>query len=362
MTLNRNGVALITGASSGIGAAYAERLARRGYDLTLVARNRRRLDALASRISDETGRAVEVLEADLTKKEDLAPIETILMQDTRMTMLVNNAGVGTAAPLLQSDVDTVEKMIGLNIVAATRLTYAAVPAFVVRGNEGFSPGSVTIVAPRARRHRSARASRATGSYLHRVLGHCRNAAPRSAGGTGYAGRRNGGRGANRTRSRRIRHHSIAARHRRLGRVRSSAKEADAASFSRSSGSTLPGEAGQSLTISALVWTNPGLCFQKEAKGRAAFLIACGVWPNARTKLRRMRSRSPNPVSFATDSIGSRPCSSMSRAASSRRFSIALAGDKPVSVLNTRLNCRGLRQAASASLSTESSVPKLRRAN
>src|SRR5712671_347447 len=134
MTLNRNGAALITGASSGIGAAYAERLARRGYDLTLVARNRRRLDALASRISDETGRAVEVLEADLTKKEDLAPIETILMQDTRLTMLVNNAGMGTAAPLLRSDVDTMEKMIGLNIVAATRLTYAAVPAFVARGN------------------------------------------------------------------------------------------------------------------------------------------------------------------------------------------------------------------------------------
>src|SRR6266568_4413263 len=215
MTLNRNGAALITGASSGIGAAYAERLARRGYDLTLVARNRRRLDALACRISDETGRAVEVLEADLTKKEDLAPIETILMQDTRLTMLVNNAGVGTAAPLLQSDVDTMEKMIGLNIVAATRLTYAAVPAFVARGNGTLIniSSSVTIIAPRARRHRSARASRAAGSYLHRVLGHCRNGPPRSAGGTSYAGRRNGGRGANRTRSRRIRHHSIAARHR-----------------------------------------------------------------------------------------------------------------------------------------------------
>src|SRR2546422_1486936 len=134
MILSRKGAALITGASSGIGAAYAERLARRGYDVTLIARNRRRLDALASRISDETGRAVEVLEADVTKKEDLARIETILKQDARLTMLVNNAGAGTAAPLLQSDVDTMEKMIGLNIVAATRLTYAAVPAFVARGN------------------------------------------------------------------------------------------------------------------------------------------------------------------------------------------------------------------------------------
>src|SRR5437773_10087328 len=106
MTLNRNGAALITGASSGIGAAYAERLARRVYDLTLVARNRRRLDALACRISDESGRAVEVLEADVTKEEDLAPSETILMQDTSLTMLVNSAGVSTAAPLLQSDVGT----------------------------------------------------------------------------------------------------------------------------------------------------------------------------------------------------------------------------------------------------------------
>src|SRR5260221_11795521 len=134
MTLNRHGSALIPGLLSRIGAEYAERLARRGCDVALIGRNRRRLDALAYRISEETGRAVEVLEADLTKKEDLARVETILKQDARLTMLVNNAGVGTAAPLLHSDVDTMEKMIGLNIVAATSLTYAAVPAIVARGN------------------------------------------------------------------------------------------------------------------------------------------------------------------------------------------------------------------------------------
>jgi len=133
MSLHRNGAALITGASSGIGAAYAERLAQRGYDLTLVARNRRRLDALAARISDWTGRGVEVLQADLGNKEDLARIETALKQDASLTMLVNNAGVGAAAPLLQSNVDQMEEMIKLNIVAVTRLTYAAAPAFAARG-------------------------------------------------------------------------------------------------------------------------------------------------------------------------------------------------------------------------------------
>ncbi len=134
MSLHRNGAALITGASSGIGAAYAERLARRGYDLTLVARNRRRLDALAARISDETGRGVEVLQADLGNKEGLARIETALKQDASLTMLVNNAGVGAAAPLLQSNVDLMEEMIKLNVVALMRLTYAAAPVFAARGH------------------------------------------------------------------------------------------------------------------------------------------------------------------------------------------------------------------------------------
>jgi len=148
MSLHRNGAALITGASSGIGAAYAERLARRGYDLTLVGRNRRRLDALAARISDETGRGVEVLQADLGNKEDLARVETALRQDASLTMLVNNAGVGAAAPLLQSNVDLMEDMIKLNVVALMRLTYAAAPVFAARGHGTIiNISSVAAIAP-----------------------------------------------------------------------------------------------------------------------------------------------------------------------------------------------------------------------
>lgn len=133
MTENSKGTALITGASSGIGAIYADRLARRGYDLILVARNRPRLNTLARRITDETGRAVEVIAADLGSKSDLAGVETVLRTDAGITMLVNNAGIGATAPLLASDVDKMEEMITLNVNALTRMTYAAAPGFVARG-------------------------------------------------------------------------------------------------------------------------------------------------------------------------------------------------------------------------------------
>ena len=133
MTQNSKGTALITGASSGIGAIYADRLARRGYDLILVARNQARLNELAKRLTDGTGRAVEVVAADLGNKADLGRVEQILRTDASITMLVNNAGVGATAPLLASNVDKMEEMITLNVSALTRLTYAAVPGFVSRG-------------------------------------------------------------------------------------------------------------------------------------------------------------------------------------------------------------------------------------
>ncbi|QGZ65393.1 SDR family NAD(P)-dependent oxidoreductase [Paraburkholderia acidisoli] len=127
------GTALITGASAGIGAIYADRLAKRGYDLILVARDADRLNALAARLSAETGRTIDTIPADLNDKAALARIERLLRDDARITMLVNNAGVGSVASVLKDDVDAMEAMIGLNITALTRLTYAVAPAFASRG-------------------------------------------------------------------------------------------------------------------------------------------------------------------------------------------------------------------------------------
>ncbi|RWP64422.1 SDR family oxidoreductase [Mesorhizobium sp.] len=133
MTTSQKGIAVVTGASAGIGAIYADRLARRGYDLILVARGQKKLDEVAKRIAGSTGRKVITIAADLNDKADLARVETVLGTDPGITMLVNNAGIGAVAPLLESDIDKMEAMIELNVTALTRLTYAAVPAFVVRG-------------------------------------------------------------------------------------------------------------------------------------------------------------------------------------------------------------------------------------
>jgi short-subunit dehydrogenase len=127
------GTALVTGASTGIGAVYADRLAKRSYDLILVARNEARLKALAARLTSETGRSVTTLPADLSATPDLAKVETILRDDQTIRMLVNNAGVASVAPLLNAGVEKMDDIIALNITALTHLTYAAAPAFVARG-------------------------------------------------------------------------------------------------------------------------------------------------------------------------------------------------------------------------------------
>ena len=142
------GTALITGASTGIGAVYADRLARRGHDLILVARNGDRLRALASSLSDMSGRAVETIVADLTDPTDLSRVETVLRTDASITMLVNNAGVGAAGPLVDFDASKIEGMIALNVGALTRLTYAVVPGFVARGaGTIINIASIVAIAP-----------------------------------------------------------------------------------------------------------------------------------------------------------------------------------------------------------------------
>ncbi|MDN7599048.1 SDR family NAD(P)-dependent oxidoreductase [Burkholderia gladioli] len=148
MTSSRPGTALVTGASSGIGALYAERLAHRGYDLVLVARQRDRLDALAKRLSDKTQVGVEVMAADLNDRAELARVEARLREDAGLSLLVNNAGIGTHTPLLDSDVERMTSMIELNVTALTRLTYAAVPGFVARGGGAvINIASIVGIAP-----------------------------------------------------------------------------------------------------------------------------------------------------------------------------------------------------------------------
>ena len=125
------GTALITGASTGIGAVYADRLAKRGYDLILVARNEDRLSEAAARLKS-TGRRIETIAADLMKKEDVQRIAERLSTDRTITALVNNAGLGSARKLLEEKIDDLESMIYLNVTALTRLALAALPAFIAR--------------------------------------------------------------------------------------------------------------------------------------------------------------------------------------------------------------------------------------
>jgi uncharacterized protein len=133
MTNANKGYALITGASAGIGAVYADRLAKRGYDLILVARRGDRLQRLASDITKSTGRKVETVVADLADRTGVHRIEDILRTDERVSLLVNNAGLGAVTPLLASKVDEMSEMIAVNIDTLVRLTYAVVPLFVKRG-------------------------------------------------------------------------------------------------------------------------------------------------------------------------------------------------------------------------------------
>jgi uncharacterized protein len=188
------GTAVVTGASSGIGVVYADRLAQRGYDLILVARNKERLASLTRQLARDTGRKVETMAADLTNALDLQRVEHVLRTNMDISLLVNNAGVGATEPLLASDVNKMEEMIRLNVTALMRLTYATVPGFVERGTgtiinissgvaiapetlNGVYGGTKAFVLAHAlsgsRTHRQGRPSAggAARRNSHRILGH-----------------------------------------------------------------------------------------------------------------------------------------------------------------------------------------------
>jgi short-subunit dehydrogenase len=125
--------ALVTGASAGIGATYADRFAKRGHDLVLVARDLPRLTALADRLRAQTGVAVDLLPADLTEPADLAAVEARLRDDARIDILVNNAGTNLRGGFADQTGDDVAGLIGLNATAPTRLASAVTPRFVAEG-------------------------------------------------------------------------------------------------------------------------------------------------------------------------------------------------------------------------------------
>lgn len=131
--ISKAGTALVTGSSSGIGAAYAERLAGRGYDLLLVARNEDRLKELGAKLEAAHGVKVETLKADLSDAADVRKVEKRVREDEAITLIVNNAGIGPKGKLLDDDVDYLDDMIALNVVSVNRLAIAAAQTFAVRG-------------------------------------------------------------------------------------------------------------------------------------------------------------------------------------------------------------------------------------
>src|SRR6266498_2256885 len=135
--------ALVTGASSGIGAAFAERLAQDGYDLIIVARRRERLESLAGQLQQNHHSNVDVIVADLSKSDDLRTVEKRVAEDTALEILVNNAGFGAYMPFVQLDPDKAEELINVQVLAVARLTRATLPGMIARGR-----GSIINVSSR----------------------------------------------------------------------------------------------------------------------------------------------------------------------------------------------------------------------
>jgi short-subunit dehydrogenase len=139
---------LITGASSGIGATYAERFARRGHDLVLVARDAARMEGLAVRLRADFGVAIDILKADLTRLEDLATVEARLRDDDKIGILINNAGASVAGNFVDQTTDQVAQLVALNTTALVRLASAVAPRLAKAGGGAIvNIGSVVGLAP-----------------------------------------------------------------------------------------------------------------------------------------------------------------------------------------------------------------------
>jgi short-subunit dehydrogenase len=139
---------LITGASTGIGATYADRFARRGHDLVLVARDVARLEAVASRLRHEAGVAIDIIQADLTQPVDLAKVETRLHDDDSIGILINNAGTAIGGTFIEQSTDEMSRLVALNATAPVRLASAIAPRLAKSGKGAIvNIGSVVGLAP-----------------------------------------------------------------------------------------------------------------------------------------------------------------------------------------------------------------------
>jgi uncharacterized protein len=139
---------LITGASAGIGAVYADRFARRGHDLVLAARDVSRLETLGARLRSEHGVEVDVVGVDLTNPAERSGLEARASEDGRIGILVNNAGAALAGAFADQTPEAMDQLIQLNVTALTRLTAAVTPRFMEEGGGAIvNVASVVGLAP-----------------------------------------------------------------------------------------------------------------------------------------------------------------------------------------------------------------------
>ncbi|MFV2067223.1 MAG: SDR family NAD(P)-dependent oxidoreductase [Pirellulales bacterium] len=127
---NHPGMAVVTGASSGIGEVYAQRLAERGHDLLLVARRHDRLAALQKQLSDQHGTRVEIVRTDLSLSEQITQLAGRIAKLPTLSMLVNNAGFGTLGNFVDVRLERHRAMLQVHVMAIAELTYAALPVML----------------------------------------------------------------------------------------------------------------------------------------------------------------------------------------------------------------------------------------